>query len=419
MKVLPKEASAFAAQFFISILSGSIVFLFLSYASRRFDSGDYSRLSLIIQMLPIYLASLDLGTHNLHILKVSSSKSTAAQKPNSELIVTRVMFALIAFAIALIQAKVARFEMKTIVMTVIFMSCLIPFSIVSSLDTILFAQGREQEAVLLRVARIVGLISAVFVLMLSSEAKVLRIFIVFAGTVWVFVLLIFCYFIRFRNYFTLKSLGQGILSFSVRNNFWPYRETTILYGTIVLFPIFLQMQLIERFGEKNLSDWTSATAIVTPFTIALQTLSQFLARPISRSFRNPENLKEEKSKYYIKFLLITAIILVTYGSIVFLKLNFIAFPHSSELSIPLIFIFAFYQICMLLPSIQVLILQYRGKPLVVLWLFAFSCIPAILLLMFSPFELDLRLFALATLLQGFIYMCGLFLCERFSEKAQQ
>ena len=385
-----KNIIAFGVQYSISILSGVVAFLFLSLIARRLEADLFSQVSLVVQLLPLYLICTDLGSHNQHILNVNAAPAESIEKLNADLVVTRLCFALFAWCIAVVHGLASGFETQTLQMMLLYLSCLVPFAFLSSLDTIFFALGQEKKGLVLRLFRIAGMLAATAAAFLAVRAQPLFLIGAFSATVWLGSLVLIWTTLRQAQLFSVRALRESLASFAFLQRLSPYRHTAPLFLAVMFFSLLVQSILVRTFGDRNLSDWTSAVAFVTPFTIALQTLAQLAARPISKCMSNAEQLTLAIRRYRLRFGLISSVLMIAYALMVFLEINLILFPHSTAVSIPLIFGNAIYQILILFPNVEVLLLQQRRQSAAAMNVFIFSCVPTLVALFFFAPTLGLN-----------------------------
>jgi hypothetical protein len=301
-----QKISAAAVQYGLSLLSGMAMFVALKVLQHIAPSNEsFSRLSLILLSFTTFQIITDLGTQTEFL---RSWQSTAPENRGllvRILIHSRLLLGGIALATAIFYAMASGFSEKMTVSFVIYHLAFLPFSLITTADSLFLAQQQFGKAVIARAARIISLsgfiVAAAFI---PEHAEILGpllstlCFSAASAVVWI------------RVISPLLQADGSIQLFS--SHWWTHTTAvsksflrgsslaSVITGIQVLYGIAAHSILVRTVGEDRLTPMNTAVALATPAILAFQTLVQivFSSLPAWTSL----NRREVAGRYAIFFL---------------------------------------------------------------------------------------------------------------------
>jgi O-antigen/teichoic acid export membrane protein len=231
------------------------------------------------------------------------------------LIQSRLALGLIAVIVSLIYSISAGFGAEMTQAFILFQLSLIPFAVMTTVDTIFIAEEKFSKAVLARMSRIFAIGAFLIPSLLSDRISLYAPVISFSVT------LLLCSLIAW-NFSLKKLMNQNSINFvrilkfksaSLDTHSQFFRGSFIAASIIAVQltqGLVAQAFLIREIGEKSMTHFNTSIAIATPAILAFQTLSQ-LQTPKVANWTNLNNsaVKEQFYGFALKMIIIFTVMI--------------------------------------------------------------------------------------------------------------
>jgi hypothetical protein len=262
-------------QYVLAIANGLATFLAVLTINRLLAGrGElFSQVSTLLYLLPLFLANIDLGSHNEFLRRWPQCTRQQRGTLAAELLTLRLIFGALAVVFALIHGLVSGFSPDLLAAQVILISAMVPLALLSAYDSLQIAAGSAERAIAVRLVRIAAVTALVAGVFLWRERSLLAAPLAYTALVWLCTLVLVHPAGR-----ALFSVGwraaastmrrERLVAFgieSLKNG--AYSLTVFLHGT-------LSLSILARFvGETGLGPFNTATYMAVPFFLALQMIN--------------------------------------------------------------------------------------------------------------------------------------------------
>ena len=262
-------------QYVLAIGNGLATFLAV-FAINRLLAGRgelFSQVSTLLYLLPLFLANIDLGSHNEFLRRWPQCTRQQRGELSAELLTLRVIFGALAIVFALIHGLVSGFSPDLLAAQVILIAAMVPLALFSAYDSLQIAAGAAERAITVRLVRIAAVAALVMGVFLWRDQSLLAAPLAYTALVCLCTLVIArpAGRVLFGTGWRVAASTmrrERLVAFgieSLKNG--AYSLTIFLYGT-------LSLSILARFvGETGLGPFNTATYVAVPFFLALQMIN--------------------------------------------------------------------------------------------------------------------------------------------------
>ncbi len=284
-------ASGFGWQYGVSLLNGAVTFVTLSWLSHLLPSAAaYSQVSGILSLYVIYAVFLDLGSSGEYFRQQAENR--AVPPSATPLLLTRLLFCILILPAGLLHCHLAALDRSQSAALLLLLGSLAPAAVLSTLDTVLLALGRNSYAITAKLIRVGATLCLPLVILISAESSLPTLFGAYLLLTLILALGLAAITIRLnpelRSQFRFAN-SLGATRTFLRNLAKPGLASIIVVSAAALFNMFL----FKDVGIDHLATYVVVISLFSPITTAAQTLNTLSQRRLSAATHNPEALRQE------------------------------------------------------------------------------------------------------------------------------
>lgn len=305
-----------AIQYGFSLASGLASFLALKLMQHTVPNPAlYSQLSTVLLSFTTFQLITDFGTQTEFIRSFRTSQESARQNLLIILFQSRVFLGLLAILVACVYAFSAGYRQDMAIAFILFHLSFLPFSVMSTSDSIFLAEKKFSKAIWARIGRLFAIAAFVVPTVVLTNVSLMAPILCFTAAIFVTAGLIWTLVLSKKlNHGFVKLFQSQMNEDSVREVRNSYTRGSLIAASIIALQLtqtlIAQAFLTRQVGETALTSFNTALAIATPAILAFQTISQ-LQLPSVAEWTNDNNASVNESlfRYALKIIAIFAVMI--------------------------------------------------------------------------------------------------------------
>lgn len=265
-----KKISFIGFAFLSSLLTGAAQFACLAILTRILIVEDFSRISFILGLFPIYLLLVEMGIQ-AELIRLF------AQKKNEHLfsaaVYLRILGACLGIGAVVIHTLLGDSSVTTIVGAAVFLLALVPSALMITIEAEGYAENKLFKVCFFRVVRLVAILVFTFILYSLGMSSTAPLDLAqYSASFLTFPILIFLSALIFA-----KKLKYEFVYFShawklFKDKYNLFINLVMWWLVLVLFSILL----LRVVGDANLENYTVAQTLVVPAALLCQVVTNYL-----------------------------------------------------------------------------------------------------------------------------------------------